>query len=655
MSPLVLSFLLFAAGPPVAHVGRPALDASLVPPLDAGDANGVLAVRVSELFAQPGMAAHAERVNDFLARKLKATGAMPFNLPVRVQDVEQLTGRIVVRIGEGKAPGGSFGVVFTAVRMKKVFDWEKVIRQEVPTARKVMRDGAVVYEADLTLPSGAPAPLQFHVFDERTLLLEGGAVASLIEARKKPLPKRAWASEWKEIETGLIAAVLEDPGHRVAVKSDRGPKHANAEDRVFAEQELKVWRAASRLVVSVDDREGFQLTARFTCDCRKQAAGLKTLFEAARKELRKRMAGPPAHRPLDLRQKAAVSLFGDLADSLKIRRAGSRIDVSGSSKEGRWLEALGLVLGGGEEEPEMPPPVPVREEPVPSEQPAPVEQVLPPPADDPPPAPPVDDKQLREWRRLLKSDNADDRQSAQHAIDSFWPPEEKAVGLLSEALGFPQVGTRVWAARSLARLGPKAAEATAALSRALKDHDPEVRIQAAGTLSCVGPGAKEAAPALTAALEDSSACVRIVAALALKKIVPGDRKAIGVLIASLQDADVKVRATACCSLAQVAANAEEAIPALTRALQDKEPGIRLWAAYALGEMGAKAKAAVGALGKALKDKDVRVRMWAATALGGIGPGAKEAVPALLEALRDKDLGVQMRAACALETISPQKK
>src|SRR5262249_11701901 len=114
---------------PAAPPARPPLDGSVVAPLSDDNVSGVFAVRLGEIFDAPGMAPLAEQVNQFPGLRLREIG-LPFDLPIRVQDVEQVTGRIDLRIDEDRPPPNQFfGGAPYAVRMRKPFDWVGLLKR----------------------------------------------------------------------------------------------------------------------------------------------------------------------------------------------------------------------------------------------------------------------------------------------------------------------------------------------------------------------------------------------------------------------------------------------------------------------------------------------------------------------------------------------
>jgi hypothetical protein len=329
--------------------GRPPLDVSLVPPLDSPGFLGFYSVRVGDLFAAPPLAAHADEVNAFLAGKLKGT-ALPFNLPVRVQDVGQLAGRISFTI-TGKAPlAASSLLTMTALRMTKPCDWAGIVRKELPGIREVKQDGETYFEADWKLsqrvqPPGAPAlPLRAYVADDRSIVLEAGdTVKELIAARKKPV-RPEWADDWKEVADDLLAVVFHDPDHRFADQLARVPAspRATLEEKEVAELEERIARAASRLVVGVDTRDGLRVRARFTCERPEQAADLEKAC-AALAPLLRAAAGRDAGQAATPADKAA-EVERALLTAPAIRRDGRQVVVTVLAR-GYGTEALVTFLG----------------------------------------------------------------------------------------------------------------------------------------------------------------------------------------------------------------------------------------------------------------------------------------------------------------------
>jgi hypothetical protein len=344
----VLAFSVLApvavAGPPKtkpAAPGRPPLVYSLAALDETGDVNGIIAFRVGELFAAPEMAGYAALLNEALATELKGMFGLPFNLPVKVQDIEQITARVVLKIEGKQEKKSSFMAGLVSVRMKKACNWGKIIKAELPQAKKITRKGVTYYEADWQPPMGPLGAFQICVADERTIVVDGAAIEKMIAARKKPLPRPAWAKEWKEVEGGLLAVVLTDPTHRYAAKCAKAllPPSATEEEKKHAELERTFVRTASRVVIGVDLRKGLHLRARFTCDKPEDAEELEQACQAFGKLLRE---GTEDQKELERHRRGQSHLvvgagrtenqMKAMLESATIQRKGNEVIVTASSK-----------------------------------------------------------------------------------------------------------------------------------------------------------------------------------------------------------------------------------------------------------------------------------------------------------------------------------
>jgi hypothetical protein len=352
------------SNPPPAK--RQPLDSSLVPPLGSWGGDHVFAIHVGELFDQPNMADVAREINDFLATKLKPAG-FPCNFPIRVQDIDQVAGRIMWQIVGKEPPRGSLTLSLTAVRLKTPRDWAKTIHAELPKVKEINHEGEVYYEANWQPPPGTPLPpvLQLYTPDDRTIILESGpTITKLIEAKKKPPARPAWAPQWQEVEGGLLAIALSDPKHASAKLLGGIPPTlgVSEDERHQSEMIEKVNRLASHLVVGLDTHGGFRIRAVVICDSATDAKELeKTCIEM------KKMASPlpDAATASTDDSKAAIALHRALSAGLVIERKGKQVIVTAESKK-HGSEALIVLLkeisGSGPTQPPAAPP-PRRERP----------------------------------------------------------------------------------------------------------------------------------------------------------------------------------------------------------------------------------------------------------------------------------------------------
>jgi len=188
------------------------------------------------------------------------------------------------------------------------------------------------------------------------------------------------------------------------------------------------------------------------------------------------------------------------------------------------------------------------------------------------------------------------------------------------------LASRVEAARTIAKLGPRAAAAVpdlvAVLSRLRGTEQEPLQEAIIEALGQIGSAAKTALPALTKAT------------------------------ARTIDIDLAIKA----STEQILnASDSQNIDALTFQLLSRDPSLRLRAAKALGDIGPAARAAVPALVAALADSDGDARRGAIAALRLIQPGAPASealVRAIALDLRDPDANLRLIAARALGRLGP---
>jgi HEAT repeat protein len=206
------------------------------------------------------------------------------------------------------------------------------------------------------------------------------------------------------------------------------------------------------------------------------------------------------------------------------------------------------------------------------------------------------------------------------ALDAIATMGEKAVPRAATALTNPDI--RLYAARVLQRIGPKAGAAVPALTEALAQDDAEFKREVQYALAMIGAPAAPAVEALIPAVDSDDDEVRHSAIYALGSIGEGAKSAVPALTKALSSKDEFTRFGAAWALVHVAppdaAHTEKLLPVLIEGLSDDADEVRLGAAETLAQMGRLAKSAAPALQKAKSDANPDVAAAAARALEQIG-------------------------------------
>lgn len=269
-----------------------------------------------------------------------------------------------------------------------------------------------------------------------------------------------------------------------------------------------------------------------------------------------------------------------------------------------------------------------------------------------PPAAPedivIDGRTLVEWRALIQYLDLDapsaaaavpglmqivesesipwfTRRQAALTLGRIGRPAAVAVPLLLSLLDADEAEgelTRLWAAKSLALLGPVAAASSERLSEIALDPDESLplRLTALEALSRIGADSPDVLPAFLVAVSPQIA-------------------------ASDEPSRLQLNIGAAEGLSLLRASAAPAIPHLLEALRSESSLLRLPATVTLGEIGPAAEIAIPTLADALVFDDApEVADAAAKSLGKIGPAA---LPVLERLLDDADEEVRLRAVWGL--------
>jgi HEAT repeats len=218
---------------------------------------------------------------------------------------------------------------------------------------------------------------------------------------------------------------------------------------------------------------------------------------------------------------------------------------------------------------------------------------------------------------------------------------------------------RTEAARTLARMGPKASAAVPQLMQQLQrsrgSEFESLQEAVIETLGLVGPAARPALP-LLARTADRTIDLDVALKKTTATILGGaDDRDIAGLVEQLSSADSSLRLRAAKALGAYRAGADTALPALIIALGDQDGDVRraVIGAIRLIQPGVgPSKELLQALTLDLKDPDDAIRLQAVRALGKYGTAAASAAPALEALLADPEKDIRKAAADALARISP---
>jgi len=254
--------------------------------------------------------------------------------------------------------------------------------------------------------------------------------------------------------------------------------------------------------------------------------------------------------------------------------------------------------------------------------------------------------------------NKEAREPRFAAAQSLWTITRQAqlvVPVLAEALeirgtNYVDTWSSVFAAWTLAEIGPDAKAAGPALIRLLEAKEQNVRVAAAAALVRISPDTAGLAEVLGAALQQDASVSYLDAQKALGEL---GSKSIPVLVKAASNPSPQVRRLSVETLGRIGAPASEVVPVLAASLKDSDEHARRVAAQALGKMAPESKAAISPLRAALKDTSGMVRAEAAVALVRLDPPANDAVAVLVEAISDNRDGTAYIVACnGAREISP---
>jgi HEAT repeat protein len=220
------------------------------------------------------------------------------------------------------------------------------------------------------------------------------------------------------------------------------------------------------------------------------------------------------------------------------------------------------------------------------------------------------------------------------------------------------VPQRVEAARTLAKLGPRAAvvvpDLIAQLKRLKGDELEPLQEAVVDTLGAIGGASKPALPTLATIVGRTTDLDSAIKQATEQIVLSDDARDLKALVAQTTSRDVGLRLRAVKTLGGLKGDAVLAVPALTIALGDADNDVRRAAIAALRLVQPEAKGSrelVQAIAVDLKDPDADVRLVAVRALARLGPAAASALPALELLLNDPDKDVRRAVSDAVARIA----
>lgn len=222
---------------------------------------------------------------------------------------------------------------------------------------------------------------------------------------------------------------------------------------------------------------------------------------------------------------------------------------------------------------------------------------------------------------LLALANDPDPHVADNVIAALATRTEEVVPKAIEALKKPEM--RKFAARVLARIGPKASAAVGPLAEAAQGADPEFRIDINRALAAIGPEAGAASDVLVEALASDNEGVRHSALFALRQIGPRAVKAGPKLVEKMTSSEGFEQLATAWALASVGSQtkgvAARVAPILRLGLADPDASERLETISVISALGSQAALLSDDLKRlATSDPDQDVRIAASDALKKIG-------------------------------------
>jgi beta-lactamase regulating signal transducer with metallopeptidase domain len=337
------------AKPPVAPAdARPPLDVSQVQWGKADkDAVGYYALRVDELLKLPGIDRQCQEVVALLEQGFGS------KLPLRLQDIEQIAGRISFKVDAAKAaPNHSVMMSLTMIRFNLDIDWKAAIEEIFTKAKVCKYKGETYYQVESTelLRSvlGPEKTLHFYPINARTLLfLESeDVVKQSIDAKKNDKPKPSWSDDWRQVDGGMLAIVFTDPRRRMDGKLaiDPADKGMSPEEKLANRALEGIFKKTESMVLGVDARDRFSFKISTKNATPADAKAVAEQFESLIKELKTALAKADVIPSKDAPswERAGYQVQNELLTSTKVHLTEGGVVITGQSSDG--MKALWKAL-----------------------------------------------------------------------------------------------------------------------------------------------------------------------------------------------------------------------------------------------------------------------------------------------------------------------
>ena len=182
---------------------------------------GVYAINVADLAGSPAIKNQIGMLNVALKAALSSKDK---TLSFDVADLEQIGGQVSLTHDKSQPrPNRSLSNSLSFIRAKKPMNWKKIFETFSSSIETRTHTGVEYLEATAEIPALFSPKTKVFVYlpDDRTMVLESEEnIKKMIDAKKTPKAKPAWADDWKAVhqdgKMGTLMMVLTEPAGRIA-------------------------------------------------------------------------------------------------------------------------------------------------------------------------------------------------------------------------------------------------------------------------------------------------------------------------------------------------------------------------------------------------------------------------------------------------------